>query len=68
MANFAALGTTGKPFPVRIERGKIMEFAAATRSSEPAYWADEHPVVPPTFLTTQMFWQDEAADEAAAWT
>ena len=67
MANFAALGTTGKPFPVRIERGKIMEFAAATRSRSPAYLADEHPVVPPTFLTTQMFWQEWAGADANPW-
>jgi hypothetical protein len=67
MANSAALGTTGKPFPVCIERGKIMEFAAATRSPNPAYWADEHPVVPPTFLTTQMFWQEWAGREANPW-
>lgn len=67
MVNSAALGTTGKPFPVRIERGKIMEFAAATRSRNPAYWADEHPVIPPTFLTTQMFWQDWAGGGANPW-
>lgn len=56
MANSAAVGTAGTPFPVRIERGKIMEFAAATRSRNPAYWADENPVIPATFLTTQIFW------------
>jgi hypothetical protein len=67
MANFGALGTTGKPFPVHIERGKIMEFAAATRSRNPAYWADEHPVIPATFLTTQMFWQEWAGEGASPW-
>jgi hypothetical protein len=67
MANSAALGKAGRPFRVRIERGKIMEFAAATRSGNPAYWADEHPVVPPTFLTTQMFWQEWAGDGANPW-
>jgi N-terminal half of MaoC dehydratase len=67
MANSAALGMTGKPFPVCIERGKIMEFAAATRSANPAYWADVHPVAPPTFLTTQMFWQEWAGQEANPW-
>jgi hypothetical protein len=67
MANSAALGTAGKPFPVSIERGKIMEFAAATRSRNPAYWAEEHPVVPPTFLTTQMFWQEWAGEDANPW-
>ena len=67
MANFAALGTEGVPFPVRIEQGKIKEFAAATRSRNPAYWADEQPVIPPTFLTTQMFWQDWAGAGASPW-
>ena len=67
MANSAALGKTGKPFPVSIERGKIMEFAAATRSRNPAYWADERPPVPPTFLTTQMFWQEWAGADANPW-
>jgi N-terminal half of MaoC dehydratase len=67
MANFAALGMTGEPFPVRIERGKIMEFAAATRAGDPAYWADEHPVIPPTFLTTTMFWQEWAGAAADPW-
>lgn len=67
MANFAALGTEGAPFSVRIEQGKIKEFAAATRSENPAYWADERPVIPPTFLTTQMFWQEWAGEGAGAW-
>lgn len=67
MANSAARGTAGQPFPVRIERGKIMEFAAATRSQNPAYWADENPVIPATFLTTQMFWSQWAGDDANPW-
>ena len=67
MANAAALGKAGAPFPVRIERGKIMEFAAATRSGNPAYWADENPVIPATFLTTQMFWSAWAGAEANPW-
>jgi len=67
MANPAALGNTGKPFPVSIERGKIMEFAAATRSRNPAYWADGRPPIPPTFLTTQMFWQEWAGAGANPW-
>ncbi|HEY6792081.1 MAG TPA: MaoC family dehydratase N-terminal domain-containing protein [Trebonia sp.] len=67
MANPAAVGTTGEPFAIRVERGKIMEFAAATRSSNPAYWQDEHPVAPPTFLTTQMFWQEWAGEGANPW-
>jgi hypothetical protein len=67
MANSAAVGTTGEPFLVRVERGKIMEFAAATQSRNPAYWQGEHPVAPPTFLTTQMFWQEWAGEGANPW-
>jgi MaoC dehydratase-like protein len=67
MANSAAAGTTGEPFTVLVERGKIMEFAAATRSRNPAYWQDKDPVAPPTFLTTQMFWQEWAGPGANPW-
>jgi hydroxyacyl-ACP dehydratase HTD2-like protein with hotdog domain len=67
MANREAQGTAGTPFPVEVERAKILEFAAATRSTNPAYWEHEHPVVPPTFLTTQMFWQEWAGPDANPW-
>jgi N-terminal half of MaoC dehydratase len=66
MANFAAQGTIGAPFPVSIERGKIIEFATATHSGNPAY-QQQRPVVPPTFLTTQMFWQEWAGAGANPW-
>jgi hypothetical protein len=67
MANSGAVGKTGQPFQVPIERGKIMEFAAATQSRDPAYWDDERPVIPPTFLTTQMFWQEWAGPGTNPW-
>jgi hypothetical protein len=67
MAKADATGTTGTPFSMPIERGKIMEFAAATRSANPAYWNDERPVIPPTFLTTQMFWEAWAGGDANPW-
>jgi hypothetical protein len=60
MANADATGRTGTPYEIALERGKIMEFAAATHSSDPAYWDDPNPVVPPTFLTVQMFWSEWA--------
>jgi hypothetical protein len=66
MANAAAQGAAGTPFPVSIERGKIIEFAAATHSRNPAY-REERAVVPPTFLTTQMFWQEWAGAGANPW-
>jgi hypothetical protein len=67
VANPAAEGRAGAPFTLEIERGKIIEFAAATMSDNPAYWSDPHPVVPPTFLTTQLFWQVWAGDDANPW-
>jgi hypothetical protein len=53
----AALGRIGEPFTMDVERGKIREFARATRSSNPEYDGDR-PVAPVTFLTTAFFWQD----------
>ncbi|MEV0810448.1 MaoC family dehydratase N-terminal domain-containing protein [Micromonospora sp. NPDC050200] len=62
MANPDAVGTRGAPFRMDVERGKIREFARATRSTNPAYLDAEQPVVPPTFLTTTFFWQSGEAD------
>ncbi|OYO16562.1 dehydratase [Enemella dayhoffiae] len=63
MVNPNAAGTTGETFEMDIERGKIREFAAATGSQHPAYLA-ENPPIPPTFLTTQIFW---AGDQNRVW-
>lgn len=60
--NTDAEGLEGAPFRMDIERGKIREFAVATRSDHPGYLDDEAPVVPATFLTTASFWQHGAAD------
>lgn len=67
MANPAAQGKAGTSFLVEIERGKIREFADATKSRNPAYWQDDRPVAPPTFLTTQMFWERWAGEGANPW-
>lgn len=45
-----------------VERGKIREFARATGSRNAGYLEDEQPVVPPTFLATQLFWQGDEPD------
>ena len=47
---------TAQPFTMPVERGKIREFAAATGSTSDDYLADPHPVIPPTFLRTTLFW------------
>lgn len=61
MVDKSAEGAVGVPFRLDVERGKILEFARATKSEHPAYFADEHPVCPPTFLTTQLFWEELVA-------
>jgi hypothetical protein len=52
-----SLGEEGTPFELDVERGKIQEFAEAIRSQHPAYLEGDHPVCPPTFLTTAFFWE-----------
>ena len=49
-------------YEVPIERGKIREFARATKSRSEAY-TGASPVVPPTFLTTaRLFWEPRDQD------
>ena len=62
MVDDSAVGVTGAPFTLDVERGKIREFARATGSANPDYLDDEHPVIPATFLTTAFFWQSGDAD------
>jgi hydroxyacyl-ACP dehydratase HTD2-like protein with hotdog domain len=62
MVNRDAVGQPGATHVMDVERGKIREFARATGSRTPAYLEDGHPVVPPTFLTTQLLWQGGEAD------
>jgi hypothetical protein len=59
MADKAALGAQGVPFRMDLERGKILEFARATHTSNEAY-AGDHPAIPPTFLTSMFFWEETA--------
>jgi len=53
-------------YEMRIEQGKIAEFARATMSDHPDF-AGENAVVPPTFLTTSgFFWQSDESKAIAA--
>jgi hypothetical protein len=52
-----SLGVEGSPFEMDIERGKIDEFSRAIRAGHPDHFHGSNPVVPPTFLTTQFFWE-----------
>ena len=56
MVDKSAVGTTGESFDMAVERGKIREFARATKSQNPEYLDDPAPVSPPTFLVTSAFW------------
>ncbi|WP_329410463.1 MaoC family dehydratase N-terminal domain-containing protein [Nocardia vinacea] len=51
-------GTRGEPFTMPIERGKVREFARATRAQHPAFLEDTNPTIPPTFLMTAVYWQE----------
>lgn len=45
-------------YEIPIERGKVREFAKATRAAAPEY-DGPHPLIPPTFLTTaRMTWEN----------
>ena len=46
-------------FQIPLERGKIREFARATKSMHARFVDDTEPLIPPTFLTTaQFFWSN----------
>ncbi|MDQ1438776.1 MAG: hypothetical protein QOK43_2405 [Acidimicrobiaceae bacterium] len=65
MANKQAVGMQGPAFDMAVERGKVREFARATKSEHADYLDDPQPPIPPTFLTTSTFWQPPEA--AALW-
>ncbi len=56
--NRAAVGATGRPFRIDVERGKIRELARALFSENPAYLVDDPPVALPTFFTTMYAWEN----------
>ena len=59
------IGRSGKPSTMRVEFGKIREFAAAIKDANPIYFDEEYAkkeaggvMPPPTFTMTQTFWDD----------
>jgi hypothetical protein len=50
-----AVPTSGRPWEMIVERGKIAEFAEAMQSDNPAYHGPDA-IIPPTFLTTAARW------------
>ena len=55
MVDASALGATGAPFVLEVERGKLREFARAT-------FGEAGETAPPTFLTTAFHWQSGDSD------
>ena len=55
MVDRSALGATGTPFVLEVERGKLREFARAT-------YGEPGDTSPPTFLTTAFHWQSGDSD------
>lgn len=60
-----AIGRTSAPVTLRIEQGKIREFARAIKDDNPVYFGEEYArreadgiPPPPTFSMTQAFWDD----------
>jgi acyl dehydratase len=50
------LGVWGTPSSMKIEFGKIREFAKAVKDPNPAYQDERTCVAPPTFLMTMAHW------------
>jgi acyl dehydratase len=65
MADKSDIGKVGKPVTIRIEAGKIREFAKSIKDRNPLYY-DEHLaqaeiggiMPPPTFLMTLAHWDE----------
>ena len=66
MADLNAAGSLGTPFIVRVEAGKIEEFARSIGSDNPDHTGSTA-IAPPTFLTVQNFYEHWAGDEANPW-
>jgi hypothetical protein len=65
MVDPTAKGATGTPFTLDVERGKVIEFARAIQARHPDHLAEDA-VIPPTFLTTQLFWE-KLSDGSNPW-
>jgi acyl dehydratase len=62
------IGRTGEPSTMRVEFGKVREFARAIKDENPLYFDEAHAksvaggvMPPPTFTMTQAFWEEAAS-------
>jgi acyl dehydratase len=60
------LGMWGPERTMRVETGKIREFARAVKDPNPAWLADERALAPPTFLMTLAHWVTDMGDTRSA--
>ncbi len=61
------LGVWGPAHTMRVETGKIREFARAVKDANPAYLADgEAALAPPTFLMTIAHWVRDLGETRSA--
>jgi acyl dehydratase len=60
------LGIWGRETTMRIETGKIREFARAVKDSNPAWLADDGALAPPTFLMTMALWIRDLGETRSA--
>jgi hypothetical protein len=56
------IGRTGEPYEFVVEKGKIVEFARATKTENPEYLRGETPLSEPTFLMASAHWSHEKAN------
>ena len=63
--NASEKGKTGNPITMRVEHGKIREFARAIKDANPVYFDPDYAektvggvMPPPTFTMTMAFWDD----------
>ena len=57
MVDRSAIGVTGPVYEFVVEKGKVREFAHATKSTDPAHLDAAEPLIPATFLTIAgRFW------------
>ena len=60
------LGVWGSPSTMKVELGKIREFAKAVKDPNPLYLADEGAIAPPTFLMTIAHWIKDLGETRSA--
>jgi acyl dehydratase len=60
------LGVWGPENTMRIETGKIREFARAVKDPNPAWLAADGALAPPTFLMTMALWMRDLGETRSA--